>query len=90
MVYINRGITQRYLTEELLKPINRKFEKCKAHSSFKDNIWGANLAYMQLISKYSKVFPFVLCVNVIFSKYTRIIPSNDKKGITITNAFQKS
>ena len=33
--------------------------------------------------------PFLLCVVDIFSKYTWIIPLKDKKGITITNAFQK-
>ena len=32
------------LAEELHKPVNRKFEKHKVYSSFKDNIWGADLA----------------------------------------------
>ena len=35
--------------EELRKPIIRKFEKEKVHSSFIDNIWGATLADMQLL-----------------------------------------
>ena len=30
------------LPEELHKPIIRKFEKRKVHSSFIDNIWGAD------------------------------------------------
>ena len=34
------------LAEELLKPIIKKFEKQKVHSSFIDNIWGAALANM--------------------------------------------
>ena len=29
------------LAEELRKAVVRKFRKCKAHSSFRDNIWGA-------------------------------------------------
>ena len=41
------------LANELHKPIIRKFKKRKVYSSFKDNIWGAYLADMQLISKYS-------------------------------------
>ena len=49
------------LEEDLNKSINRKFEKQKVHSSFKDNIWGIDLADMQLIigiySKYSWVVP---------------------------------
>ena len=30
-----------------------------------------------------------LCVIDIYSKYTWVFPFKDKKGITITNAFQK-
>ena len=32
------------LADELHKPIIRKLKKCKVYSSFKDNIWGADLA----------------------------------------------
>ena len=41
------------LAEELHKPIIRKFEKRKVYSSFRDNIWGADLADMQLLSKFN-------------------------------------
>ena len=34
--------------EELHKPIFRELEKRKVHSSFLDNIWDADLAYMQI------------------------------------------
>ena len=44
---------------------------------------------MQSISKFNKEFLFLLCVIDIFSKYVWVIPLKDKKGITITNAFQK-
>ena len=59
-------------------------------SPFIDNIWGADLADMKLISKFNKGFRFLLCVNDIYSKYAWVIPLKDKKGITITNAFQKT
>ena len=61
------------LAEELHKSIIRKFGKRKVHSSFKDNIWGADLADMQLISKINKGIRFLLCVINIFSKYARVI-----------------
>ena len=77
------------LAKELHKPIIRKFKKRKVYSGFKDNIWGADLADMQLISKFNKGFRFLLCVIDIFSKYAWVVPLKDKKGITITNAFQK-
>ena len=57
------------LAEELNKPIIRKFKKRKLYSAFKDSIWGAHLADMQLISKFNKGFSFLLCVTDIFSKY---------------------
>ena len=77
------------LADELHKPIIRKFKKRKVYSSFRDNIWGADLAYMQLLSKFNKGFRFLLCVIDIFSKYAWVIPLKDKKGITIANSFQK-
>ena len=50
------------LAEELQKPIIRKFEKRKVESYFIYNIWGADLAEMQLTSKFNKGFTFLLCV----------------------------
>ena len=67
------------LAEELHKPIIRKFKKRKVYSAFKDNIWDADLADMQLISKVNKGFRFSLCVIDIFSKYTWVVPLKDKK-----------
>ena len=57
------------LAEELHKPIIRKFKKRKVYSGFQDNIWGADLADMQLVSKFNKGFRFLLYVIDIFSKY---------------------
>ena len=39
------------LAKELYKPIIKKFKKRKIYSEFRDNIWGSDLADMQLISK---------------------------------------
>ena len=44
---------------------------------------------MKLISNFNKGFRLLLCVIDIFSKYAWVVPLKDKKGITITNAFQK-
>ena len=44
---------------------------------------------MQLTSNFNKGFSFLSCVFNIYSKYVWVIPLKDKKGITITNAFQK-
>ena len=49
----NENISNRELAEELHKAIIRKLNKRKVHSPFIDNIWGADLAEMQLISKFN-------------------------------------
>ena len=56
--------------------------------SFKDNIWGVDLADMQLISKYNRGISYLLCAIDLFSKYALVVPLKDKKCLTITNAFQ--
>ena len=50
------------LADELHKPIIRKFKKRKVYSVFRDNIWAADLADMQLLSRYNKGIRFLLCV----------------------------
>ena len=77
------------LAEELHKPVIKIFKKRKVQSPFISNIWGADLADMQLIRKFNKRFRFLLRVIYVYSKYAWVIPLKDRKGITITNAFQK-
>ena len=47
------------LSDKLYKPIIKKFKEKKVYPTFKDNIWGAGLADMQLISKFNKGFRFL-------------------------------
>ena len=77
------------LANELHKPVIKKFKKRKVHSSFKDNIWGVNLADMQLLSKYNKGIKYLLCAIDLFSKYAWVAPIKDKKGTSIVTAFKK-
>ena len=77
------------LADELHKPIIRKFNKRKVYSTFEDNIWGVDLADMQLLSKSNKGFRILLCVIDISSKYASVIPLKDKKGTSIVNAFKQ-
>ena len=77
------------LAKELNKPIIKNFKKRTVYFGFRDNIWGANSADMQLISKFNKAFRFLLCVIDIFSKYAWVVPLKDKTGVGIVDAFQK-
>ena len=86
---VNNEIKQNeQLAEELQKPIIKKLKKTKIYSSFKGNAWGADLADIQLISKFNKGTRILLCVTDIFSKYAWVVPLKDKKFITIVNAIQ--
>ena len=76
------------LANEIHKPIIKKVNKRIVYSSFKDNVWGVDLADMQLLSKFNKGLRFLLRVIDIFSKYAWVIPLKDKKGIILVNAFQ--
>ena len=38
------------LANELHNPLSRKFQKRKVYSSYQSNIWGANLADMQILA----------------------------------------
>ena len=86
----NNNIKQNLqLAGELHKLIIKTFIKRTVYSRFKENIWGADLADMRLISKFNKGFRFLLCVIDIFSKYAWVVPLKDKKCVSIINAFQK-
>ena len=55
----------------------------------KDNIWGVDLADMQSLSKYDKGIKYLLCAIDLFSIYAWVVPTKDKKGTSIVNAFKK-
>ena len=77
------------LANELNKPIIKTFKKRKVYSSFRDNIWGVDLADMQSLSKYNKGIKYLLCAIDLFSKYAWVIPLKEKKETSIVNAFKK-
>ena len=45
---------------------------------------------MQLISRFNTGIRFLSWIIDIYGKYAWVIAIKDKKGITITNAFQKN
>ena len=79
----NENITNQELAEELHKPVIRKFEKRKVYSPF-----------------INKGIRFLLCgidgfiyswvIRIRMGQYAWAIPLKEKKGVTITNAFQKN
>ena len=82
----NESMSYQQLADKLHRLIIWKFNKRKVQSP---NVWGADLADTQLTSTFNKGICFLSFLIDIFSKYSRVISLKDKKGITITNAFQK-
>ena len=79
----------RQIAKELHKTIIRNFKKRTVYSRFKDNVWVADLTYMQLISKLNKEFTFYCALLIFFSKYAWVVPLKHKKAVNIVNTFQK-
>ena len=77
------------LANELHRQIIRKFKRRKVYSSFRDNIWGVDLADVHSLSKCNKGIKYLLCAIDLFSKYAWSFSLKDKRGITVVNAFQK-
>ena len=62
------------LANEVHRQIIRQCKRQKVYSSFRDNIWGIDLADMLSLSKYNKGTKYLLCAIDIFSKYTWVVP----------------
>ena len=75
------------LADELINLLLKKL--IKVYSQLKDNIWGVYLADTQTLSKRNKGIKYLLCPIDLFSKYAFVVPLKDKKGTSITNAFNK-
>ena len=54
--------------------LENKKKKRKVYSSFRDNIWGVDLADMRSLSKYNKGIKYLLCAIDLFSKYAWVVP----------------
>ena len=82
------GINNKQLVKELHKPIIKNFKRRKVYSSFKDNIWGVDLADMSLINKSDKEIKYLLCVIDLFSRYSWVIPLKNKREDSIVEGFK--
>ena len=73
----------------LVGEIIRKFKRRKVYSSFRDNIWGVDLADVESLSNYNRGIKYLLYAIDIFSKYALVVPLKDKKRTSIVNASHK-
>ena len=86
----NDNISNKELAEELHKRVIGNVNERKVQSPFINNIRGADLADMQLISKRKQGICFLLCVIDIYSKYAWVIPLKEKNGYYNYQCFSKN
>ena len=67
------------ICQKIIRKFKKKKKKKKLYLFFIDNIWGTDIADMQLKSKFNNGIRFLLCVIDIFNKYAWVIPLKHKK-----------
>lgn len=73
----------------LHKPARKKFKRNSILVSDIDEQWQADLVDMQEFSSQNSDYRYILTVIDIFSKFAYAIPLKDKRGETVTRAFEK-
>ena len=69
--------------------MKRNFTQRRVIVNHVDEIWCSDLVEMQQFSKWNKGYRYLLMVLDVFNIYGLIIPLKDKKGETVTKAFQE-
>jgi hypothetical protein len=77
-------------SNELHKTALKKFPQRRVHTNGIDDIWSADLIDMSEWKKENNNYTFGLCVIDVFSKFACVIPTINKKGPTILEAFKKA
>ena len=75
------------LTEELYKPVTRKFHRKRVNVNSIDEIWAADLIDMQACSIDNNGIKYLLTVIDIFTTFVWIVPLKRKTGQEVANEF---
>ena len=77
------------LSNELHKPVWRRFDKCTVFAKQVNDIWTADLVDMSLFSRSNKGYKYLWTVIDVFIKYGCIVLLKTKTGKEIAQAFRK-
>lgn len=75
------------LTDELHKPVRKRFKKRRVFAAKPNDIWAADLVDMQYYAKVNKGYRYILMIIDVFSKYGWAIPLKRKTGSEMVEAF---
>ena len=91
--YTNKGTKtnseNKELTEELQKPVIRKFKKLKVYSSLIDNILGTDLVDMQRLSNFNEGIHFLLRVLMFIVNIIGLFFWKIKNALQLLMIFRK-
>ena len=73
----------------LHKPVRRIFPRRKTFAKGIDDLFQADLADMQNLSRYNDGYRFILTCVDVFSKRAFAIPLKDKRGASVAEAFEQ-
>ena len=76
-------------TYTLHKPVTKKFPRRKTFSKGIDDLFQADLADMRNLAAYNDGYAYILTCIDVFSRYAFAVPVRDKRGSTVTAAFEK-
>lgn len=73
----------------LHKPLIKKFPRRKTFAKGIDDLFQADLADMRNLAAYNDGYSYILTCIDVFSRYAFAIPVKDKRGLTVSTAFEK-
>lgn len=80
---------QKILAYELHKPSRKRFQTRRTITTFKNDLWQADLVQMDKLSKFNKGFKYYLAVLDTFSKVGYAEPLKTKNMTEVAEAFKK-
>jgi transposase InsO family protein len=79
-------------TEDLYtlhKPLKKRFPRRKTFAKGVNDLFQADLADMRNLASYNGGYSYILTCIDVFSRYAFAVPVKDKRGISVSAAFEK-
>ena len=76
-------------SNQLHKPVQRRFDKRSVFAKQVDDIWAADLVDMSPFCRSNQGYRYLLTVIDVYSKYGWIVPMKTKTGKEVAQTFRK-
>jgi transposase InsO family protein len=72
----------------LHKPTAKRFLRCKTFAKTINDVFQADLADMRNLASFNDGYSYILACIDVFSRYAFAVPVKDKRGLTVSAAFE--